>query len=113
MGLATYEGVPVTTIYSRSADFAAGTYSVDFRIDLPLSPCELQFNVGLLSHRRILYYHEGIGHVSIVPAAAGEQPFSLPLGVVTTQYRPEVRSIPLEVPRDSQRTDSDLESCET
>jgi len=108
MGLATLEGVPVTTIYSKSTDLLPGRYAVDFKIDLPLSPCELQFNVGILSHRRVLYYHESIGHVSIIPVATGEQPFSLPLGIVTTQHRPEVKSIASIVAPGSTVTEADL-----
>jgi lipopolysaccharide transport system ATP-binding protein len=91
MGLMTVEGVPVTTYYSRSRSLNPGSYTVDFEVDLPLSPCDLQFNVGILSARRLVYYHEGIGHVSVIAAAVGEQPYSLPFGVLTASQRAVIR----------------------
>ena len=93
MGLVTLEGVPVTTYYSLAQSLDVGQYRVDFVVDLPLSRCDLQFNVGILSERRVLRYHEGQGHVAILAAAAGEQPYSLPFGVLTARYRPEIAAL--------------------
>jgi len=93
MGLMTFEGVPITTIFSKTADLDPGRHVVDFTIDLPLSPCQLQLYVGVLSFKRAVYYQEGVGRVSIIEASTGEQPYSLPHGVLTARTRPEIRPL--------------------
>ncbi len=93
MGLMTLEGVPVTTYYSRSRSLLPGRFSIDFELDLPLAPCDLQFNVGILTERRIVYYHEGQGHVSVIDAAAGDQPYSTPPGILTSKTRPVIHDL--------------------
>jgi lipopolysaccharide transport system ATP-binding protein len=101
MGLATFEGVPITTYYSSSRSLERGRFQVDFRIDLPLSPCTLYVNVGIQSARRLVYYREGQGHVSVVAAALGSQPFSLPHGVLVASHRPEIHPLSADERRSS------------
>ncbi|HOC43094.1 MAG TPA: ABC transporter ATP-binding protein [Thermoanaerobaculales bacterium] len=94
VGICALEGVPITTLYSRPARLLPGAYSVEFTVDLPLAHCDLQFVAGLTTNQRSVYYQEGLGHVSIIEAATGEQPVSARSGFLLSAARPEIVPIP-------------------
>ena len=100
VGICALEGVPITTLYSRPARLLPGAYSVEFTVDLPLAHCDLQFVAGLTTNQRSVYYQEGLGHVSIIEAATGEQPVSARSGFLLSAARPEI----VPIPEDGRRT---------
>jgi lipopolysaccharide transport system ATP-binding protein len=109
VGICTLEGIPITTLYSQPADLRPGAHAVEFTVDLPLAHCDLQFVAGLTANQRSVYYQEGLGHVSIIEAAAGEQPVSARSGFLLSADRPEIVPIPEDGGRAS-RTGRDLSS---
>lgn len=75
VGLSTLTGVPILTYWSKPKDLKSGGYAIEFRVDLPLRKCELEFSVGLSTYERTVYYVDRIGHVTISEIAQGNQPF--------------------------------------
>ncbi len=74
VGLRNFDMVPILTFWSEPADLGPGRYTIDFRVDVPLSSTDITFVVGLSSYERPLYYVSDLGHVRISDVASGEQP---------------------------------------
>ncbi|PWB67742.1 MAG: ABC transporter ATP-binding protein [Holophagae bacterium] len=96
VGICTLEGIPITTLYSQPSRLRPGVHAVEFTIDLPLAHCNLQFVAGLTTNQRSVYYQEGLGHVSIIEVAAGDQPVSVRSGFLLSAERPAIMPVPKE-----------------
>ncbi len=96
VGICTLEGIPITTLYSQPSRLRPGAHAVEFTVDLPLAHCDLQFVAGLTTNQRNVYYQEGLGHVSIIEVAAGDQPVSVRSGFLLSADRPAIMPVPKE-----------------
>jgi ABC-type polysaccharide/polyol phosphate transport system ATPase subunit len=75
VGLASFEGVPLITYWSKPRDLRPGQYRVQFGCDVPLKSCDIRFAVNISSYGRSFYRVRDVGHVAISEAAVGDQPF--------------------------------------
>jgi hypothetical protein len=94
VGMSTVDSIPLATYWSKPRNLAAGKYKIEFKVDLPLKACELQFAVGLSSHERTFYYQERVGLVSISEIAIGEQPIrSVGAGILLTPQAEDIEPL--------------------
>lgn len=94
IGMSTVDSIPLATYWSKPRNLPAGKYKIEFKVDLPLKACELQFTVGLSSHERTFYYQERVGLVSISEIATGEQPIrSVGAGILLTPQAEDIEPL--------------------
>jgi lipopolysaccharide transport system ATP-binding protein len=94
VGMSTVDSIPLATYWSKPRDLPAGKYKIEFKVDLPLKACELQFTVGLSSHEKTFYYQERVGLVSISEIAASEQPIrSVGAGILLTPQTKDIEPL--------------------
>ncbi|HEY2343166.1 MAG TPA: ABC transporter ATP-binding protein [Chthoniobacteraceae bacterium] len=92
VGICNSESLPITTWWSASSDLQPGKYSVEFECDLPIAATELNFNVGISTNEKTVYYADRVGSVEVSEIAYATQPLRPSgCGFVFTTSRPEIR----------------------
>jgi len=95
VGLCRFDSTPIITYFSEPINLEPGTYCVDFPCDLTLKPANIQFNVGLSSYQRPIYYENNLGHVTIAEVAVGQQPIAADGGIFFAPAKSKI--VPMEI----------------
>ena len=90
VGLTRFDSTSIITYFSEPKKLEPGRYCVDFLCELTLKPSNIQFNVGLSSYHRPVYYETNLGHVSITQIATGKQPIVADGGIFFAPHKSEI-----------------------